>query len=82
MMRLLILLSLCLITLLQGYWLLAVCLITWVAYWHQAWGLFVVAVLVDGYLGMFSSVPLLSLTLGAFVLWVEAFKLYLVGTNS
>ena len=65
-------------TLLSGYWLAAILIVTWVSYWFPAWYLFIAVVLLDGYFGAFYSVPLLSLMFGAFVLLVESLKVQLL----
>lgn len=71
-----------LFSLLQGYWLLLIAVVTWFAYWHPSWWLFIVVVLVDGYFGSFTGVPVLSLGFGAFVLLVETLKIQLLGTKN
>jgi len=68
--------------LLQGYWLVVIAIVTWFSYWHPAWWLFFVTVMIDAYLGGFATVPVLSLVVGAFVLFVEALKIHLVGVNN
>ncbi len=70
-----------LLSLLQGYWIVAIAVVTWFSYWHPSWWLFLVVVLVDGYFGAFSEVPVLSLSFGAFVLLVETLKIQLLGTK-
>lgn len=75
--RLLCLLLLLIWSLLSSYWLVAILLVTWIAYWHPVWWLFVVAVLIDGYFGAFYGVPTLSLAFGLFAVVVEALKLQL-----
>jgi hypothetical protein len=51
------------------------------AYRYNSIWLFIVGVLCDAYFGAFSSVPVYSLTLGAFALLVEILKLRLVGVK-
>lgn len=81
-MRVVFWMILFLLLLLQGYWAGVIAVITWFSYWYPAGWLLVMAVLVDGYLGAFESVPVLSLSMGAFVLFVEALKMYLLGAKS
>lgn len=71
-------LSALLIFTLLGFRLLAFLLLVWVVYWYPAWGVFVIAVLIDGYTGAFTTIPTLSLSVGALVILVEAFKLFLL----
>lgn len=78
--RLLFLLLALVWSLLSSYWLVAIGLVTWIAYWHPVWWLFILAVLLDGYFGAFYDLPILSLGFGAFVLLVEVFKVQLRGT--
>lgn len=80
-MRIALQLFIFLFALLQGYWLVVIAVVTWFSYWHPAWWLFMVVVLVDAYLGKFEEVPVLSLFMGAFVLFVESLKMYLLGAN-
>jgi|GEM_PF-2597683 len=65
---------------LNSYWAVVIGVVTWFSYWYPAWGLFLASVLIDGYYGTFETVPVLSLSVGAFVLFVEVLKLHLVGT--
>lgn len=64
------------ISLIGGYWVMAVIVTALVAYRYTLWPLFLVAVLVDGYYGAFSAVPVASLYTGALVLLSEVFTMY------
>ena len=63
-MRLFFLLLAFLLALLSGYWFVAIMLVTWIAYWHPSYWIFIAVVLVDGYYGSFYGVPVLSLAVG------------------
>jgi hypothetical protein len=82
MTRTFLLLFLFLVSILEGWLLLSVLAATWYGYWYPAWGLFVVTILVDGYVGQFGhgQWPILSMAVGGFVILLEILKMYLRGT--
>ena len=76
------LLILFVISILNSWAALIVGIATVFAYRYNTVWLFVVGVLCDAYFAAFSSIPVYSLTLGAFALLVEVLKLRLVGVKS
>jgi hypothetical protein len=77
-----VLLMLCLIGLLTSTaWLIVGTATLFVYKFHAGW-LFVLGVLVDGYFGTFTQVPMYSLVFGGFALVVEVLKLRLIGVES
>ena len=69
-------------SLLSGSWVVTIALATWVAYWYPAWWLVGAAILLDGYLGQFATVPYVTIAMGSFAVLAEVLKLQLVSTNT
>lgn len=63
----------------SGYWVAAIAVVTWFAYWYPAWWLLLVMVLLEGYYGNTGELPMLSFSTAAFVIFVEILKMRLLG---
>lgn len=61
-------------------WLLVVCVTLFAYRYHAGW-LFFLGVMVDGYYGGFTDVPLYAIALGVFAIVVEILKTSLIGVQ-